>query len=251
MPPSMARETDCRADSHFPPTRWSLVARACEPLEQAAAGALDELLRLYCPILKKHLVHTMRFTHHRADDLVQNFVAQKVLEKNALASADRARGRFRIFLLKTFQNFVISELRRDHARKRAPLNDQAVSLDEVPDLAAAQASFHQALDLDWARQIMATAVERLRNECADKKRSDLWEVFSCRVLEPALEHAPVPSYDELVRRFGFQSPSQASNLLITAKRMFHRALADTVRDTVADESQVEEEIRDLKAILAG
>jgi hypothetical protein len=33
--------------------------------------------------------------------------------------------------------------------------------------------------------------------------------------------------------------------------MFRRALADTVRDTVADESQVEEEIRDLKAILAG
>ena len=98
---------------------------------------------------------------------------------------------------------------------------------------------------------MATAVERMRSECAEKGRSDLWEVFSCRVLEPALEQAPIPSYEVLVQRFGFQSPSQASNLLITAKRMFHRALADTVRDTVADESQVEEEIRDLKAILAG
>lgn len=251
MRAGMTRENDHRTATGFPATRWSLVARACEPLEQAAVGALDELLRMYCPLLKKHLVQQMRFTPHGADDFIQNFVAQKIMEKNALASADPARGRFRVFLLKTFKNFVISELRRDRARKRAPLNDQAVSLDELPDLAATQASFHQALDLDWARQIMATAVERMRNECAEKGRSDLWEVFSCRVLEPALEQAPVPAYDELVRRFGFQSPSQASNLLITAKRMFQRALADTVRDTVADESQVAEEIRDLKAILAG
>lgn len=71
------------------------------------------------------------------------------------------------------------------------------------------------------------------------------------MLEPALNHAPLPSYETLVQRFGFQSPTQASNLLITAKRMFRRALADTVRDTVAGESQVEEEIRELKAILAG
>ena len=247
----MDREKDYRTAPGFPATRWSLVARAGEPLEQAAVGALDELLRMYCPLLKKHLVQGMNFTPHGADDFIQNFVTQKIMEKNALASADPARGRFRVFLLKTFKNFVLSELRRDRAKKRAPLNDQAVSLDEMPDLAVAQASFHQALDLDWARQIMATAVERMRNECAEKGRSDLWEVFSYRVLEPALEQAPIPSYDLLVRRFGFQSPSQASNLLITAKRMFHRALADTVRDTVADESQVAEEIRDLKAILAG
>jgi hypothetical protein len=33
--------------------------------------------------------------------------------------------------------------------------------------------------------------------------------------------------------------------------MDRRALEDTVRDTVGDDSQVDEEIRDLKAILAG
>jgi RNA polymerase sigma-70 factor (ECF subfamily) len=246
----MAREKDHRTATGFPLTRWSLVARACEPLEPDAVGALDELLRLYCPFLKQHLVRQMNFTPHGADDFIQNFVTQKIMERNALASADPARGRFRVFLLKTFKNFVISEIRRGQAQKRAPLQDQAVSLDETPDLAAVAAPFHQALDQEWARQVLALAVDRMRKECAQKCRPDLWEVFSCRVLEPALEQAPLPSYDELVRRFGFQSPSQASNLLITAKRMFRRALEDTVRDTVADESQIEEEIRDLKAILA-
>ena len=235
----------------FPHTRWSLVARACAPSDRAASRALDELLRVYCPVLKTHLVRNMHLPPHRADDLVQDFVALKILEKNALASADAARGRFRVFLLKTFNNFVVSEIRKDRARKRSPHNERAVNLDDAPDLALADAPMHQALDLEWARQIMALAIERMKNECAAKARDDLWEVFSCRVLEPTLEQAPLPSYDDLVRRFGFQSPTQASNLLITAKRMFRRALADTVRDTVADESQVDEEIRDLKAILAG
>lgn len=235
----------------FPHTRWSLVARACVPPDQTSCDALDELLRMYCPVLKKHLVRDMNFTPHAADDLVQDFVARKIMANNALASADAARGHFRVFLLKTFQNFVVSEIRKGRARKRAPHNEQAVSLDDVPDLAVSGAPFHQALDLEWARQIMALAIERMRKECDEKGRNDLWEVFTCRVLEPALEQTPLPSYESLVQRFGFESPTQASNLLITAKRMFRRALVDTVRDTVADESQVEEEIRDLKAILAG
>jgi hypothetical protein len=182
---------------------------------------------------------------------VQNFVARKVMEKNMLASASAARGRFRVYLLKVFDNFAVSEIRRQKAKKRGPLNDQAVSLDGVPEAAVSDDRSHRAFDLDWARQTMARAVERMRSECDAKGRRDLWEVFTCRVLEPALDEAPQPSYEALVQRFGFQSPTQASNLLITAKRMFRRALTDVVRDTVADEAQVEQEIRDLKAVLAG
>lgn len=243
-------EEDASKRCVFPHTRWSLVARACVPPDQAASRALDELLRVYCPVLKQHLVRDMRFTPHAADDLVQDFVAHKIMAKNALASADAAKGRFRVFLLTTFENFVVGEIRKARARKRAPHNEHALSLDDLPDLAATDAPWHRNLDLEWARQIMSLAIERMKTECAAKGRNDLWEIFSCRILEPTLEQAPLPSYETLVQRFGFASPTQASNLLITAKRMFRRALEDTVRDTVADESQVEEEIRDLKAILA-
>ncbi len=60
---------------------------------------------------------------------------------------------------------------------------------------------------------------------------------------------PMP-YDKLVARFGLRSPSEASNLLITAKRMFARALHEIVRETVSDDQDVEPEIRELKRILA-
>ena len=235
----------------FPVTRWSLVARACAPSGRSAPAALNELLQVYCPVLKKHLVRAMNFTPHGAEDLVQDFVARKIMEKRILDDADERKGRFRSYLLHVFTNFVISEIRRQKAKKCGPLNDRAVSLDEAPDLALEAAQAHRAFDLEWARQVMAMTIERMKTECDEKGRNDLWELFSCRVLGPALDQATPPSYEVLVRRFGFQSPSQASNCLITAKRMFRRALTDVVRDTVADESRVEEEIRELKAVLAG
>ena len=57
-------------------------------------------------------------------------------------------------------------------------------------------------------------------------------------------------YEELVAKFGLRSPSEASNLLITAKRMFARVLREVVRETVADEAEVETEIMELKRILS-
>jgi DNA-directed RNA polymerase specialized sigma24 family protein len=235
----------------FPHTCWSLVRRAGRAPDTTSGRALDDLLRLYCPVLKKHLVRHLNFAPHAADDLVQDFVVHRILGKNTLARAEAARGRFRVFLLKAFTNFVIGEIRKRRARKRAPHDENAVRLDEFPDAVATDAPFHHSLDVEWARRLMALAIGRMQQECTDKGRGDLWEVFSCRVLEPALDQAPVPSYDNLVQRFGFASPTQASNLLITAKRMFRRALEQTVRDTVASEAQVEEEIRDIKAILTG
>ena len=114
----------------FPHTRWSLVARASSGPDEASSIALDELLRAYCPVLTRHLVNVMKFSPHSADDLVQDFVAYKILHKNVLACARGTRGRFRVFLLKVFRNFVVSEIRRQKARKRGPHNDRTVSLDE-------------------------------------------------------------------------------------------------------------------------
>ncbi len=75
-------------------------------------------------------------------------------------------------------------------------------------------------------------------------------VFEARMLDPLLNQtAPMP-YDKLVARFGLRSPFEASNLLITAKRMFARALHEVVRETVAADRDVELEIQELKRILA-
>jgi RNA polymerase sigma-70 factor (ECF subfamily) len=234
----------------FPATRWTLVARAGERSGAAWTAALGELLSQYAPVLRTHLVRHMGFAAHAAEDLVQAFAADRILEKNLLARAEAGRGRFRSFLLRAFTNYVVSQVRRSRAQKRGPAPSEMLSVEDVPDLPSAQAGLHQAFEAEWARGILARTLDRMRAECAAGRRPDVWGVFECRVLRPVLEQAPAASYEDLVERFGCQSPSQASNLLVTAKRMFRRALEEIVADTVRDRTDVEGEIRDLRKALA-
>ena len=63
------------------------------------------------------------FARHRgngpedAQDLVQGFF-QHLIESQALGTIDQAKGRFRSFLLASFQNFMAMERRRAGAEKR-------------------------------------------------------------------------------------------------------------------------------------
>ena len=79
----------------------------------------------------------------------------------------------------------------------------------------------------------------------------MWGVFECRVAEPTLQGSPPADYAELVRRFHLQSPSQASNVLMTGKRMYARALRAVVGEYAEDRQEIESEIEELRQILAG
>ena len=81
-------------------------------------------------------------------------------------------------------------------------------------------------------------------------RQDLWGVFQCRVVGPIMEATPPVDYKQLVERFGFQSPTQASNVLTTAKRMYARALRSAVGQYADGHDAIESEIEELKGILA-
>ena len=81
-------------------------------------------------------------------------------------------------------------------------------------------------------------------------REQMWGVFEARVLGPTLEQREPISYAELVDRFKLESPAQASNLLVSGKRMFIRALHSVVAEYGASEEDVEQEIADLQTILA-
>jgi RNA polymerase sigma-70 factor (ECF subfamily) len=52
-----------------------------------------------------------------AQDLTQDVFA-RLLEKNYVAQADRARGKFRSFLIASLDHFLVKQWRRAGARKR-------------------------------------------------------------------------------------------------------------------------------------
>jgi DNA-directed RNA polymerase specialized sigma24 family protein len=233
----------------LPPTRWSVVARAGAREGESWTAALDQLVTEYRPVLVRYLCAHMRLPPDHAEDLVQAFLADRLLDRNVLRQAAREKGRLRSFLLKVFGNFVIGQLRRERAHKRRPASSDVVALDDLPELASGEASLADAFDTVWARQILARTMDRMRDECRSKDRRVMWDIFEARVLGPLLDQGDPMPYEQLVERFGLRSPSEASNLLITAKRMFVRVLHAVVRETVAADRDVEAEIRELKRVL--
>ena len=253
MKTASSQTTDCpnTGAAALPPTRWSAVERAGDRSVDAWVRDLETLARLYRPVLVRHLVSRFPVPPDRAEDMVQTFLVEKLLAQNAVRHATPQRGRFRSFMLKVFDNFVASQLRSQRAFKRCPLEQDAENLDELPEMPSGDASLSDAFDTLWARQVLARALERMREECARaKERHVLWSLLEARTIGPLLDNAAPMPYEELVARFGLQSPSEAFNLLVTAKRMFARTLRAVVRETVSDDGEVEAEIQELKRIVS-
>ena len=68
----------------FPVTQWSLVDRARRKDGSGFHEALTVLLRRYLPALRAHLVIEKRMPLQRAEDLLQGFVTDKIIEQKQL-----------------------------------------------------------------------------------------------------------------------------------------------------------------------
>jgi hypothetical protein len=243
--------TPVKGHEQFPATNWQAVRDAGQPGTSRRSDALDALLRQYLPVLKEYLISRFRLTAHEADDFLQNFVINKVLNGELLSRADHARGHFRILLVTSLARYVISEFRKANAQKRSP-NHAAEPLD---DLCAKQFALlsedpKRELDVAFAQAVFAEAVRRMKIECGSGERKDLWGVFDARFLQPLQKGVDPLDNEVLMRRYGFKTAAQASNALTTAKRMFARNFRAVVAEYVREEGAIDGEIRELKNILA-
>ena len=111
----------------FATTRWSVVLAAAggAPSEQADRARAELCAGYWYPLYA--YVRRRGYAAEDARDLTQAFFA-RLLERQVLASADPARGRFRSFLLTALKNFLASEWRRQAAEKRGG-NADVVSID--------------------------------------------------------------------------------------------------------------------------
>ncbi len=234
----------------FPTTRWTLVGRAGGEGDAANRDALGELLVRYMPALRAHLTGRHGVDGHTADDLIQGFISSKILERDLFARADRGRGRLRSLLLTALDRYAISEARRQTTRKRAEPGARRIDANVSEGVPGPGLAPDQVFDLVWARQVIAEALEMMRGECDRMGRLDLWGVFESRVAAPLLDAAEPIGYASLVERYGFESPSQASNALVTSKRLFARVLRAVVSRYAGGDEDVDAEIRDLINCLA-
>jgi len=151
----------------FGTTRWTVVLQAGGPTSDGSAAALEQLCRTYWYPLYS-FARRSGVSVHDAEDLTQSFFAY-LLEKDAIARADRERGRFRSFLLTAFKNYQANERARQAAAKRGG-GRAVLSLDE---LQAEDRYEHEPqtnltpeklYDQKWAASLLEQVMQALRKE---------------------------------------------------------------------------------------
>jgi len=195
----------------------------------AEPDELDRLIRLYWAPMRIFLVATFPNLRNQADQLLQEFAEDRILRKDWLRRADPSRGRFRDFLKASLKNFTLDRLNRFEARH------PPVSLSEVEGELLSAQNPSDAFDLQWVRTVLAQTLERMEADCNNPaenqpRRGYIWQMFRLRLLEPALSDAQPVAYDELVQRFELRSPTDASNMLLSAKRIFKMHLNKVIEE---------------------
>jgi len=244
MPSSDAHaDAEPRGTSSLRTTRWSVVLAGARAAPAERRLALEELARLYWYPLYAYA----RRRGHRSDeaaDLTQGFFAQW-LERNDVARADPARGRFRAYLRTSFEHFLANEHARRRAWKRgggrAPLS---------LDAAAAETRFggepvepdtpERAYERAWVRELLARALDAL---AAEQERIGRGALF--RHLRPSLSaEDDAPRFAQVAAAVGM-SENAVKVAAHRLRRRFGELLRAEVAETLADPSAVEEELRSL------
>ena len=234
----------------FPSTQWSMVLNAGEGSETQARAALESLCRNYWYPLYTYIRRQGR-THHEAEDCTQEFLA-RLLASDGIARARPERGRFRTFLLTSLRNFLINEWQRGQADKRgggqAPL---PLEFDTAGERFAREPvdpglTPEQAFDRNYALDMIRRAIDSMHAEYEKNGRGALFGA-----LRPLVWGNNSPeSLAQQAARLGMNAHAFSVALQRMRRRLGERLRLE-VSQTVAEEADVDGELRHLIAASAG
>lgn len=237
----MAGEREDNQGGQFQPTRWSVVLAAGGPeAGEASRRALAELCQGYWFPLYAYL-RRRGYATADAEDLVQAFFA-RLLEKRALAAADRERGRFRAFLLGSLKHFLINEWDRETRQKRGG-GLPVVELDALDAEArcrlepASDDPPERLFDRQWALTVIANCLGKLRAEHEAAGRGRLFERLK-GTIAAAPETAP---YAEIAADLGV-SEDLVKVAVHRLRQRYRQLLRAEIAETVGDSRDLEGEI---------
>ena len=162
----------------FATTHWTVVLNAGSASSGAAKLAMAELCETYWyPVYA--FVRRQVGDADEAMDLTQGFFT-RLLEKRDLAGVDRARGRFRAWLVAAVKHYLANERDRARAAKRGggrrpvPIDaadaESRYRMEPSHDLTA-----ERVFERRWALTLLDHVLSALRRECAAEGKGELFE----------------------------------------------------------------------------
>lgn len=248
LPGSTSGTTTVPRRPAFVTTHWSIVLAAGRSDTTHARDALEKLCRTYWPPIYA-FVRRQGHAPHDAQDLTQEFFA-RLLEKHYLGDVDRAKGKFRSFLLASLKHFLANEWDKVRAQKRGggvifiPIDARTAEpqygIEPVHELTA-----DKIFERRWAVTLLDQVLHRLSEEYRGGGKAKLFEELKF-TLTGASRSVP---YAEVAARL--HQTEGAVKVAVHRLRVRYRALLRAeIAVTVASQDEVEDEIRNLFAALA-
>ena len=247
--PMADRKHDSPGDRRFATTHWSVVVTAGKGSDVAARQALATLCEDYWYPL---YAYTRRrgYQPAEAQDLTQGFFLH-LLEKDTLQAAAQTRGRFRSFLLSSLHHYISNQWRHDQAQKRGggcrvfslDLEDGERRYDLEP---ADEMTPEKIYERRWAMTLLNKAVETLRDRYA---RSDKLPIFDALKAYLGGQDSTIP-YRDLAMQLG-TTEGAIKVAVHRLRRRCRECLRCTIAETVADEREIDEELRCLTQAIQG
>lgn len=223
----------------FHPTHWTLVLQSRGQGEQAKA-ALSELCEIYYEPVVLFLKREGRIDSE-ARDLAHNFFQD--LLKRGLGKPDPKKGKFRSYLLGALKNSLGRQRTAENAVKRgAGAEHVSLTKVELEENSTGRATEDLEFDRDWALAIITRALKNLEKENTKK-------IEQFKVLKPWLDGGAETNQVEAAIRLGM-SESAVKITIHRLKVRFRELIRKEVSETMAEQSEVAEELRYLIEVVS-
>lgn len=220
-------------------TAWTVVLEAQDPSSPERRARLERLASLYWRPVRNHLRMQWSLAADDAADLTQEFFL-RFLEDDFLKGAAPERGRFRTFLKMKLRDLVIDDLRKRTALKRGgsakfvPIDSEGA---QEPRWKGLQPD--EAFDREWAACLMSESIRALETALKSEGNENVFQALQhCVLLKPA------KSYRDCAALLGVKE-SDVRNYVFRARTLLRETVRRHVRESVAHEGEVEEELAHL------
>ena len=235
----------------FRTTRWSMVLLSAQSHAPGYKEALGELCSLYWYPLYG-FVRQRGHSPEDARDLTQGFFLH-LIERRTLTRVDPQKGKFRSFLLASFQKYLANEALRAQRLKRGgqaefvcldlQYAEDRYGLEPIEELTP-----EKIFDARWAMALLAEAMNRLSREYIAQGKATTFEALKA-FLDP-LNSKQLPPYEQVGEQLKV-SASAVKALIHRLRKQYAAFVREEISRTVSDAGDVGAEIHELcEALIA-
>lgn len=198
-------------------------------------AALGDFLVRYLPALLAYVKRFFRSLQPQdAEELVQGFAVDQILDRDLIGRASSDRGKLRSLLTVACKNYCLTQMSKSKVRATKLVG----RLDTLAS--AAEASFERS----WAEIVTEEAAARVEARFSSRGQDAYLVLLRAKILDPARGEAAQASSAELSRELGID-PHVMRSMLSKVRMIFVRSLREVVAEYVEGQRGIDEELAGL------